>query len=74
MLIERNVKHSAKSIFECDRCKRRFEGSEYVFRYTITNIKSSKSIKSLHLCKHCTKVFLAFVEKGVVKKDGTSNS
>lgn len=73
MIIKRNVKNSAKSIFECDRCKRHFEGSEYIYRYSINEIRSSKTIKSLHLCKRCTKVFLAFVERGVVKKDGPSN-
>lgn len=74
MIIKRNNKNSAKTIFECDRCKRKFEGSNYIYRHTITDIRSSKALKSLHLCKHCTKVFLAFVEKGVNKTNGAGNS
>lgn len=65
MIIKKSYNAKRKSIYQCDRCKRTFEGSNNVYRHTITNIKSSKSLKSIHLCKHCTKVFLAFIKKGV---------
>lgn len=74
MIIKRNYKNSAKTIFECDRCKRQFEGANNIYRITITDIRSSKALKSIHLCKHCTKVFLAFIQKGVNKDNGTGNS
>lgn len=75
MLVKRNYKNSAKSIYECDRCKRHFEGSDNIYRTTITNIRSQKAVKSLHLCKHCTKMFLGFVKKGVNNKtNGLSDS
>lgn len=74
MIVERNYKNSANTIYECDRCKKHFKGTDNIFRTTITEIRSSKVLKSIHLCRHCTKVFLTFVKKGVNNKtNGGSN-
>lgn len=68
MIKERNYKNNKKTIYECDRCKEEIEGSNKIYRVCIQRVSDQKTIKSVHLCPKCAKLFLYFVKKGVQKK------
>lgn len=68
MIKKRNYNDSNQTIYECDRCKEEVVGSDNIYRIGIQKINKQRTIKSMHLCPRCTKIFLYFVKKGVQKK------
>lgn len=56
--------NKGETIYECDRCHAEC-GRKDTYRISIHNqLQAGKTIKSIHLCKHCTQVILAIVKKG----------
>lgn len=56
--------NKGETIYECDRCHTECERKD-TYRISIHNqAQGGKTLKSIHLCKHCTQVILSIVKKG----------
>lgn len=67
MINTKYYNNKGKTIYECDRCHKLLEKEDGLYRIGIYNMARSKTVKTLHLCKRCTQISLAIVNKGVKK-------
>lgn len=66
MLIKKDLKDKRRSIYECDRCKRRTMTENNIQIYTREN---TSIIKQWDLCERCFSSLKRGIEKGVQKND-----
>jgi hypothetical protein len=69
MLIEKDCTGKTKSIYQCDRCKKRLDMAVDE-RYKVSiyedkiDFKNLESVKKYDLCRHCYILLYRAIEKG----------
>jgi coenzyme F420-reducing hydrogenase alpha subunit len=74
MLIKRDYTGKTKSVYECDKCKRKINTTtEKRYRIKLNTYKNRTSveagIRTYDLCRRCASIINNYIMKGIKKKE-----